>query len=560
MSVPNFGHWYPRARIALGPFDYDQRGPLDQATSASSPAAASSASSPRAACGSSSATPSARRSTCSTRRRPGGRLAAWSRSAGAVERAHAAPGRRCSATSCSTAWKALTPAAPAQAVEGSRAGVACSAARLRRPVRLRARSPAAPRSAAASRRTSSTSRPRLPATATSTCPAGSWASRASSIDGTDLHVLPAVPGTRAHAGHAGTHEFDGRLTVLSMALAWIVFAVVSPGCSGWFATCCSAAAGEPRARRSLARRPLAAMTGGPFSPSTPPCRGSTTRSTSGPWRPRSGASTGCCARAPTQPSSTLGGCWLRARGRVTRTTGGFAVCGAIALAGAGAGCPPARRRGPGRGGSCWSGRVPLVASVTLNLAKFDHPYMFPLAEPDLDQVNAHRREALAANGGTITGPQFLTHLPALLPARTASGSSTTSRGSRCRPSPPQVYDGAFFDQTYRTASVTAFMPPAAAAPWPSWRPAGRPRRILPAAPPAPLIASVLVTGGVLMYGYIANRYTSEFVPPHRGVLRDLGSAAPPALPPATRRRRAVLTVLALLTASPWRSTSLTGIR
>ncbi len=30
VSVPNFGHWYPRGRIAVGRFDYDQRGPLDR--------------------------------------------------------------------------------------------------------------------------------------------------------------------------------------------------------------------------------------------------------------------------------------------------------------------------------------------------------------------------------------------------------------------------------------------------------------------------------------------------------------------------------------------------
>lgn len=29
VSVPNFAHWYPRARTALGRFDYDQRGPFD---------------------------------------------------------------------------------------------------------------------------------------------------------------------------------------------------------------------------------------------------------------------------------------------------------------------------------------------------------------------------------------------------------------------------------------------------------------------------------------------------------------------------------------------------
>src|SRR5699024_6632867 len=29
VSVPNFGHWYPRLRVALGLFDYDARGILD---------------------------------------------------------------------------------------------------------------------------------------------------------------------------------------------------------------------------------------------------------------------------------------------------------------------------------------------------------------------------------------------------------------------------------------------------------------------------------------------------------------------------------------------------
>jgi glycosyltransferase involved in cell wall biosynthesis/SAM-dependent methyltransferase len=30
VSVPNFGHWYPRVRVALGSFDYDRRGILDR--------------------------------------------------------------------------------------------------------------------------------------------------------------------------------------------------------------------------------------------------------------------------------------------------------------------------------------------------------------------------------------------------------------------------------------------------------------------------------------------------------------------------------------------------
>jgi hypothetical protein len=28
--VPNFGHWYPRLRVAAGRFDYDRRGILDR--------------------------------------------------------------------------------------------------------------------------------------------------------------------------------------------------------------------------------------------------------------------------------------------------------------------------------------------------------------------------------------------------------------------------------------------------------------------------------------------------------------------------------------------------
>ncbi len=32
VSVPNFGHWYPRARVAAGRWGYDQRGILDQST------------------------------------------------------------------------------------------------------------------------------------------------------------------------------------------------------------------------------------------------------------------------------------------------------------------------------------------------------------------------------------------------------------------------------------------------------------------------------------------------------------------------------------------------
>ena len=44
LSVPNFAHWYVRARAVLGIFDYDQRGLLDRTTCIFSRGAVSSAS------------------------------------------------------------------------------------------------------------------------------------------------------------------------------------------------------------------------------------------------------------------------------------------------------------------------------------------------------------------------------------------------------------------------------------------------------------------------------------------------------------------------------------
>ena len=143
-----------------------------------------------------------------------------------------------------------------------------------------------------------------------------------------------------------------------------------------------------------------------------------------------------------------------------------------------------------------------AAGIVDNLVKFRHPYLFPLAGPGWTAVNAHRREALEANGGTITGPQFF----------------PTSLVTYFRPdgirfvdyfpwitlpgSPPPAYGDAVIDQSYRTGSVTAFMPwlllltvvAAVALPCP----ASTPPRVLR----VPLVAGVLVTGGVMGYGYL----------------------------------------------------------
>lgn len=206
---------------------------------------------------------------------------------------------------------------------------------------------------------------------------------------------------------------------------------------------------------------------------------------------------------------------------MTRTTGGWAVClvsigiGVWLLTGRLAGDGPAGRRSHRRAGWWVLGgaAAALGAGIAYNWVKFRHPFLFPLEDQVWTGVNERRREALAVNGGTITGPQFFTtsfvayfrpdgirfvdYFPwVTLPAEPARGR-----------------DGAFLDQSYRTGSITAFMPwlllMTALATVHVFRPGvDAARRALR----APLVAGVLVTAGVMGYGYLAFRYTSEFVP------------------------------------------------
>ena len=129
-------------------------------------------------------------------------------------------------------------------------------------------------------------------------------------------------------------------------------------------------------------------------------------------------------------------------------------------------------------------------------------------------VNAHRREALRVNGGTITGLQFF-----------ATTFMAYFRLDGVRfvdyfpwvtfpAEPARAYAGAFIDQSYRTGSVTALMPllllmSIAAVPL-VFRPGVsdhlRQLRI-------PVLALVLISGAVMNYGYVACATVhGDFVP------------------------------------------------
>lgn len=339
-----------------------------------------------------------------------------------------------------------------------------------------------------------------------------------------------------------TREFDGRLTLLSMGLAWIVFVVCAAKLVWWLHARLTDRATVSRGEAVLVAIFLAAAGGGTFM----------TYDASLPWVYHEvyawaiAASLGALywlLRVLTAPDwhSVR---WLGAFCFVaiaTRATSGWALCLTVVAVGL---WFAVRRSTPERRTLWWgillAGAIPLGLSIAYNLHKFDHVYMFPLQDQVWTQVNAHRREALAANGGAITGLQFfptafhaylwptgirfVDYFPWItLPAR-----------------PPEALYGAFVDQAYRTASATAFMPlfmllqvVSTVVVFGPWAPARA--RVLR----VPMVTAVLITGGVMAYGYFAARYASEFVP-----ALVLGGAIGTVLAARALRGRKVLVLVA----------------
>ena len=308
-----------------------------------------------------------------------------------------------------------------------------------------------------------------------------------------------------------THEFDGRLSLLSMAVAWCLFALFAQKLLWLLRTLLRGDTPLSRFEWLAAVAVLGLATGGT----------TLTFDAALPWVYHevyvwsTALLVGCCywmlrvALSPTRPSVL----WLAGfivAAALTRTPGGWAMAG-ITMA-LGATIAIRRARLPGLG-VIVAGAGPLAVAVIYNVVKFGHPYLFPLQSQVWTQVNAHRREALRVNGGTITGPQFV---------ETTLVNYLRLDGIRfvdyfpfitLPAEPARAYGGAFLDQTYRTGSVTAFMPGLVLLTMVAVVALLGPRSTSGvAAVRWPMFAAVGTTGGVMGYGYLANRYTSDFVP------------------------------------------------
>lgn len=316
-----------------------------------------------------------------------------------------------------------------------------------------------------------------------------------------------------------TQDFNGQMTVVSMFVAWVVFAVMAARLL-WLVRAQIVGATAPVTRReaALAAILLVGLTAGT----------TLTFVASLPWVYhevyvwQTALVTAALywmirvARDP-DPRAIAWLAFVATCTILTRTTGGWGVC--LAVIGLGLWMRWGRSQRGHQHPAAWvvgAGALALAVGIAYNWAKFRHPYLFPLEQQVWTDVNEQRRTALEANGGTITGPQFL---------RTTLAAYFNPGGIRfvdyfpwitLPAEPPATYD-AVVDQSYRTGSVTAFMP--------LWLLLGlfsllvvlRPTRRHPRGDGlrslrAPLAATVLMTGGVMGYGYLANRYTSDFVP------------------------------------------------
>ncbi len=198
---------------------------------------------------------------------------------------------------------------------------------------------------------------------------------------------------------------------------------------------------------------------------------------------------------------------------LTRITAGWAMAVAVIVTGAWIVVARHRRNGTWRraGWGLVAGGVAVVVIGSLvNWAKFRHPFLFPIEDQVWTRHSAHRRFVLATNGGGLEGLQFVRTTLAAYFRPDGVRFSTVFPFISPPADPPAAVGDILLDDTWRTGSVPALMPLLFLLA--VWGIVVAVRDASTAALRIPLCACAAMTGGVIAFSHVAQRYTSEFLP------------------------------------------------
>ncbi len=311
-----------------------------------------------------------------------------------------------------------------------------------------------------------------------------------------------------------THSFDGRLTAPSLLIAWLVTAVSAPLLLWRVRLMIRGGAAIGRAEAACCGVLAAALTGGSvlvYLAASPRVTHEDLAWSAALTIAAVFALLGVAER-PTWGRVTASGVLVVAANLDRSPTGYACALGALLIAGW---LVWRRRDLPRR----WAvamvvvGVVPLAIGGLVNWLKLGVPFGLSEADQVWTHVNAHRRAFLAANGGSTFGLRFL---PSTLTAYFQPGGlhiQSSFPYLSLPTTPARAVGSVILDQTYPTASIPASMPLVFLLSCWGVITAFRPRPIgSVAGMRLLLVAMVAGTSGVLLIGYIADRYLADFLP------------------------------------------------
>lgn len=346
-------------------------------------------------------------------------------------------------------------------------------------------------------------------------PAGQLGIEEFVVRGRSYMYFPPFPAILRMPILAITDSFDGRLTAPSMLVAWIVLVVAVAAMIWTVRRGVRREESVTRVEAAIAAVLLASITGGStilFIGSQPFVFHEVYL-----WSTALTISTvvlllRACERPSGRRIVALG--ILATMTILTRTPAGWAMASTIVAAGIWIRLdkPYESSRRIGRQLTA-VGVAALLVGGSVNWMKFHHAFRFPIERQVWSSINPQRQLALAANGNRLDGIQFV------LTTVTAYFRPDGIRWVPYFPfvtmpaTPVRAVGDVVLDQTYRTGSITSFMPLLAIGgiwgvavavsmrPGP-WR---APLRLA-------LAGCLAMTIGVIAFSHITPRYTADFIP------------------------------------------------